>query len=476
MTGPAPARPTPIARALGGSTPAEVVTELRTYFDTGATLALGVRQGALSNLERLVVEHESELLEALRQDLGKSTTEGWLTEVALIRQAIRDLKHRLPAFMATKKVRVPFVQRPGSASVQREPLGCCLVIAPWNYPVQLLVIPVATAIAAGNVVVAKPSELAPATSRALRSMFASFDPNLVRVVEGDKEVTQELIATGVDHIFFTGSSDSGRAVMRAAAAHLTPVTLELGGKSPAYVDADADLSVAARRIVFAKYLNAGQSCVAPDYVLAHASILDQLVARIEKAVTDFYGLDPEQSRDYGRIINDQHFSRLAKLVNSASEQVAIGGTTNAATRYIAPTVVVRPLDPSPLLSEEIFGPILPVIEVANVAEAIASINSRPSPLAIYCFTNSTATMQRIASKTRSGAVTMNTAAEQFATMSLPFGGVGESGIGAYHADAGLQQFSHERAYLSRGTKFETALAYPPSSRRKLAILKKALRA
>jgi aldehyde dehydrogenase (NAD+) len=461
---------------LAASTPAEVVAELRAHFDSGATILLGVRQGALSNLERLLVEHETALLEALREDLGKSPAEGWLTEVALTRQAIRDLKRRLPSFMATKKVRVPFVQRPGSASVQREPLGCCLVIAPWNYPVQLLLIPVATAIAAGNVVVAKPSELAPATSKALSSMFAEFDPHLVRVVEGDAEITQELIATGVDHIFFTGSSATGREVMRAAADHLTPVTLELGGKSPAYVDADADLGVSARRIVFAKFLNAGQSCVAPDYVLAHASILDQLVARIEKALTDFYGSDPEQSRDYGRIVNDQHFSRLAALVAGASEQIAIGGTTNPRSRYIAPTVVVRPPATSPLLREEIFGPVLPVIEVANLADAIASINSRPAPLAIYCFTNSEATLERIAKATRSGSITMNTAAEQFATMSLPFGGVGESGIGAYHAGAGLEQFSHERAYLRRGTKFETALAYPPSSGRKLAILKKALRA
>lgn len=456
--------------------PAVVVSELRQHFATGATLSLDARQAALADLDRLIIEHESELLNALRDDLGKSATEGWLTELALVRQSIRDLRHRLPAFVEPKRIRVPLVQRPGSAALHREPLGCCLVIAPWNYPAQLLLIPAATAIAAGNVVIAKPSELAPATSRALASMLSRFNPDILRVVEGDAKTTQELIGSGVDHIFFTGSSATGRAVMAAAAEHLTPVTLELGGKCPAYVDADADLAVAARRIVFAKFLNAGQTCVAPDYVLAHAAIVDELVTQISATLTRFYGPDPQQSPDFGRIVNDRHFDRLTSLLDDAREAIVTGGQRESSTRYIAPTVVLRPAATTKLLEEEIFGPILPIVEVANVEDAIATIAAHPSPLAIYCFTRSDATLDRIAVRTRSGAVVKNSAAEQFAMTTLPFGGVGESGIGTYHAGAGLEQFSYQRSYLRRGTHLETALAYPPSSRSKLAILRKALRA
>ena len=454
----------------------DLIDELRTHFATGATLSLGARQAALSDLERLVIDHESDLLAALHDDLGKSHYEGWLTELALVRQAIRDLKRRLPAHVEGTKIRVPWVQRPGTAKVRREPFGVCLVVAPWNYPVQLLLIPVITAIAAGNVVVAKPSELAPATSRVLTSILRDFDPRILRVVEGDATTVQELIGCRVDHIFLTGSSATGRAVMRAAADHLTPVTLELGGKSPAYIDADADLAVAARRIVFAKFLNAGQSCVAPDYLLAHSSIIEELVTLIAATLLKFYGENAETSADFGRIISDRHHERLVRLLEDSRDHIVIGGGHEASTRFIEPTVVLRPKPTSQLLVDEIFGPILPILQVESVDEAIAEINSHPSPLSIYCFTHSSATLDHIASRTRSGSVTKNTAAEQFATIALPFGGVGESGIGAYHAGAGLEAFSYERSYLLRTTRFETALAYPPLSSSKLAVLRRALRA
>ena len=232
-----------------------------------------------------MISNEAELLEAMHDDLGKPRPEGWLTEIALVRGAIRDLRARLPAFVREKRARVPLVQRPGKARVERQPFGCCLVVAPWNYPVQLLLIPAATALAAGNVVIAKPSELAPATSEVLaRLCNAAFDQNLLRVLEGGAELTQALIGTGVDHVFFTGSTETGKAIMTAAATHLTPITLELGGKSPAFIDRDADLGVAARRVAFAKFLNAGQSCVAPDYVLAHADVADAFMGELERAI------------------------------------------------------------------------------------------------------------------------------------------------------------------------------------------------
>jgi aldehyde dehydrogenase (NAD+) len=277
------------ARVAADST----VAAMRSYFASGATRPLAARLAALARLEEVVVANEEELLEAMHDDLGKPRPEGWLTEIALVRAAVRDLRARLPAFVRPRRAKVPLVQRPGRARIERHPLGCCLVVAPWNYPVQLVLLPVATALAAGNVVVAKPSELTPATSAVLaRCCNEAFDEGLFRVLEGGAALTQALIATGVDHVFFTGSPATGRAIMAAAATHLTPVTLELGGKCPTFVDNDADLAVAARRIAFAKFLNAGQSCVAPDYVLAHADIAAAFTAELEQAITRFFGKRP----------------------------------------------------------------------------------------------------------------------------------------------------------------------------------------
>ena len=460
-----------------GESVAALVAALRTNFDTGTTRSLDARRDALARLDQLIVRHEGEFLDALKEDLGKSGPEGWLTEIALCRQAIRDLSRRLPRFMRASRATVPVVQRPGRARLQREPKGCCLVISAWNYPVMLLVVPVATAIAAGNVVVAKPSELAPRTSALLASVLDSeFDQRILRVVEGGPEVTRALIACGVDHVFFTGSSTTGRAILQSAAPMLTPVTLELGGKSPAYVDIDSDVALAARRIAFAKFLNAGQTCVAPDYVLVHESVADLFERRLAETVRDFFGDSPEESPDLGRIVNKTHFDRLADLLSSTDGEIVIGGGVDAATRYIAPTVVTNPSSTSALMQEEVFGPILPLLRVVDVHAAIEEIRSHPAPLAIYCFTRSKRTVELIASKTRSGGVTQNTAAEQFAMMTLPFGGVGESGNGAYHGAAGLEEFSQLRTYLRRGVRLETRFAYPPSTPRKLRILRRVLRA
>jgi aldehyde dehydrogenase (NAD+) len=449
---------------------------MRAHFASGATRPLEARLAALSRLEEVVISNEGELLAAMHDDLGKPRPEGWLTEIALVRGAIRDLRRRLPAFIRQKRAGVPLVQRPGRARVERQPLGCCLVVAPWNYPVQLLLIPAATALAAGNVVIAKPSELAPATSEVLaRCCNAAFDPRVLRVLEGGAELTQSLIAAGLDHVFFTGSTQTGRAVMAAAAAHLTPVTLELGGKSPAFVDNDADLGVAARRIAFAKFLNAGQSCVAPDYVLAHADVAAAFTRQLTRAVTRFYGDHPSASPDFGRIVNDAHLERLAKLLEGHHGRVITGGEVDAPARYVAPTVIEDPDEASAMMQEEIFGPILPVVRVASAEDAVRQIAGRPSPLAIYCFTNSPSTMRLFEAGTRSGSISQNTAAEHFALMSLPFGGVGDSGMGEYHAGAGLETFTYPRTHFTRGTKPETTLAYPPSSALKTSILRRLLR-
>jgi aldehyde dehydrogenase (NAD+) len=455
---------------------AAAVTAMRSYFAGGATRSLEARLGALSRLEALVVAHEQELIDAMHADFGKPRPEGWLTEIALVRAAIRDLRARLPGFVRPRRARVPLVQRPGRARVERQPLGCCLVVAPWNYPVQLVLIPAATALAAGNVVIAKPSELTPETSKVLaRCASEAFDERLFRVIEGGAELTQALIASGVDHVFFTGSQPTGKAIMTAAAAHLTPVTLELGGKCPAFVDRDADLGVAARRIAFAKFLNAGQTCVAPDYVLVHAAVAGRFSEELERAITRFFSTDPASSADLGRIVNDAHLERLAGLLHGHGGKLLVGGEIDATMRYVAPTVILEPARHSAMMQEEIFGPILPVLSVASAAEAVREMASRPSPLAIYCFTSSTMTMRLFEAGTRSGSVSQNTAAEHFALMSLPFGGIGASGMGAYHAAAGLETFTHPRAYFRRGTTPETTLAYPPSNAFKTSILRRALR-
>jgi len=456
---------------------AEVVAKMRAGFAQGGTRSLEARLAALKNLDDLVKDHEAELCDAMHKDLGKSNGEGWLTELALVRAAIRDLRERLPEFVKPDRAKVPLVQRPGRATIERAPRGCCLVIAPWNYPVQLLLIPVATALAAGNVVIAKPSELAPATSKLLAALCnGAFDDGVLQVLEGGAELTQALIAASVDHIFFTGSTSTGRAVLQAAAGHLTPVTLELGGKSPGYVDRDADLGVAARRIAFAKFLNAGQSCVAPDYVLAHREISEALERELVGAIGSFFGERPESSADFGRIINDGHVTRLAGLLESHGGRVVVGGEIDAKNRYVAPTVISEPDTSSPLMQEEIFGPVLPVVRVDSASEAVRFIASRPAPLAIYCFTSSKVTMHLIEAGTRSGSISQNTAAEHFALMGLPFGGVGESGMGAYHGASGLETFTHLRTHFARGTTPETTLAYPPLTPRKLALLRRALRA
>ena len=453
------------------------VAAMRSYFASGATRPLAARLAALARLEEVVIANEEELIEAMHDDLGKPRPEGWLTEIALVRAAIRDLRARLPAFARQKRAKVPLVQRPGRARVERQPLGCCLVVAPWNYPVQLVLIPAATALAAGNVVIAKPSELTPATSKVLaRCCNEAFDERLFRVLEGGAELTQALIATGVDHVFFTGSMSTGKAIMTAAATHLTPVTLELGGKCPAFVDRDADLGVAARRLAFAKFLNAGQSCVAPDYVLAHADIAAEFARELERAITRFFGKNPSVSADFGRIVNDAHFARVARLLDGHGGKLLVGGEVDIASRYVAPTVIAEPGREAALMQEEIFGPILPVVSVASAAYAVREIASRPSPLAIYCFTKSPATMRLFEEGTRSGSISQNTAAEHFALMSLPFGGVGASGMGAYHAGAGLEAFTHVRTLFTRGTTPETTLAYPPSNAIKTSILRRALRA
>jgi aldehyde dehydrogenase (NAD+) len=432
------------------------------------------RRRQLRALLAMFDAHADEFESALAADMGKPSFEGWLTDIASCRSEIEHMLKHLDSWMRPRKVRVSLVAQPGKATVVSEPLGCVLVIAPWNYPIQLLVNPLAAALAAGNAVVAKPSELAPACSSLLARLLPEY-LDAVTVVQGGPAVTQALLSEPFDHIFFTGSTNVGRVVMAAAAAHLTPVTLELGGKSPAVVDSSARLAVAARRIAWGKFLNAGQTCIAPDYVLVQREHRDAIVDAIGKAIGEFYGADVKASKDYGRIINDRHVARLSGLLDDDhGGTVAFGGDVVGSDRFVAPTVVVDPRPDSAMMTDEIFGPILPVISVVDRNEAIEFVNARPKPLALYAFADDAAAVDDIVARTTAGGVCVNHALLHFAVADLPFGGVGASGMGRYHGRSGFDTFSNSKPVLYKRSRPDPSISYPPYSAWKRRILSRLL--
>lgn len=442
-------------------THARTVDELRSAFERGVTKPLAWRLGQLRALRRMLTERSAEFEDALLADLAKSPTESQIAELGFVVGEIDHTLKHLRRWLRPRRVSVPGALLPARASTMLEPVGVVLVIAPWNYPVQLLLAPLVGALAAGNTVVLKPSELAPATSAAMARLIPLYlDPRAVAVVEGGVEDTTDLLAQRWDHIFYTGNGRVGRIVAAAAVENLTPVTLELGGKSPVYVDATVDIAAAARRIAWGKFMNAGQTCVAPDYVLAERSIVPRLADALRDAVRDLYGDDPAQSPDYGRIVNDRQFERLAGMLGSGT--AAVGGGHDAETRYLAPTVLTDVAPESPAMAEEIFGPILPILPVDGLDDAIRFIRAGDKPLALYVFTSSAATRRRILTETSSGAVGFGVPAAHLAVAGLPFGGVGESGAGAYHGERSLRIFSHEKAVLSKPLSPDTMqLIYPP---------------
>ncbi len=455
--------------------PASTVAALRDAFEGGLTRPLEWRKEQLHALKRLVSEGEEQLLQAMHADLGKPTVEARLTDLSFVTAEVDVMLRHLQSWARPERVGVPLAQQPGQATIVREPLGVALVIAPWNYPVQLLLAPMAAAIAAGNCVVGKPSEISPKTTDALvRLAQRHLDPRAVVIVEGGPEETQALLQQRFDTIFYTGNGRVGRIVMEAAAKHLTPVTLELGGKSPVLVDADADLDVAARRIAWGKFLNAGQTCVAPDYVLVHERVESRLVDALRRTLTTFYGGDPRASADYARIVNDRHFERLSGLLSATSGTVAVGGEQDKSERYLAPTIVTDVPREDPLMDDEIFGPVLPVLRVGDMEEAVRFVSSRPKPLALYVFSSSKETIDRVLSGTSSGSVGVNLTVQQVAVPALPFGGVGASGMGAYHGRQGFETFSHRRAILSKPTRFDPPVVYPPYAKWKEQLLKRML--
>lgn len=447
------------------------VAAARDAFRAGTTKPIVWRLRQLTALRRMLLEQGSVLEDALASDLGKSPTESQMSEIGVVVGEIDNTIRHLRRWLRPKRVSVPLSVAPAAARVVREPLGVVLVIAPWNYPVQLALVPLAGALAAGNAVLLKPSELAPATSALLARLIPEYlDRSAVAVVEGGVDETTELLTEKFDHIFFTGNARVGRIVAHAAAEHLTPVTLELGGKSPVYVHDDADPAEIADRLVFGKFLNAGQTCVAPDYVLATPETARRLLPHLQDAVTRLYGDDPQASPDYGRIVNGRQFSRLSGLLDGV--RADIGGTTDKATRYIAPTIVDGVGMDAPLMQEEIFGPILPIVHVSGVDQAIEVISEREKPLALYLFTESRAIVRRFLRDTSSGALGVSIPAAHLLVPGLPFGGVGESGMGRYHGEFSIDTFSHHKAVLSKPTRPDTLkLIYPPFTARRDALIR-----
>lgn len=461
-----PPRAADVAPAIAATVEAQ-----REFFAAGSTLPQHAREEVLRAFLSAVEKHEDRIIEALHEDMGRSSTEAYLSEVGYVTGEIRGAIKSLSRWMRPKKMFSPLAAAPSRSMLVSQPLGLTLIVSPWNYPVQLALAPLVGAVAAGNVCVVKPSELAPASSAVVKSILdMAFDPKWVATIEGGVETSQALLNHRWDHIFFTGGTEVGRIYAKAGAEHLSRVTLELGGKSPTIVTESADLDVTAKRIAWGKWFNVGQTCIAPDYVLAHSSIREALVQKIGAALTAFYGDDPQQSADYGRIINDRHFARIAGLIDA--DKVAIGGRTDAADRYIAPTVMTDVTLEDAIMGEEIFGPVLPVLDYTSMDEVLATIAQRPNPLALYLFTTNPVDEKLILDRVSFGGGCINNTLMHFSDHKLPFGGVGSSGLGAYHGQHSFDVFSHQKGVLKTANFLDPSVKYPPYDDGKRRILRK----
>ena len=451
---------------------ASLVRNQQAFFQSGATRSLEFRRHQLECLRQAIGAREDLILEALAADLGKPKLEAASNETIHCLQEIDYALKHLATWLKPQRASTPLPLLPATSEIVREPLGVALIISPWNYPFQLAVAPLVGAIAAGNCAILKPSELAPHTANALATLVAeTFEPDYITVTCGDKEVAQALLVERFDSIFFTGSPRIGQIVMAAAAKHLTPVVLELGGKSPCIVDRDVPIDVSARRIAWGKFLNAGQSCIAPDYLLVHQDIFEPLLAGIEAVLQEFYGDDPAASPNYARIISAERCRHLQGLI--AGHVPALGGDCDPERRYFAPTILTDATWADPIMAEEIFGPILPVLTFVDLEDAIAQINARPKPLALYVFSRDAARQQQAIAHVSAGTACINDTMLQYISSELPFGGVGNSGMGAYHGRASFEAFSHRKSVVRKPFWLDVSLRYPPYAG-KLPLLRRLL--
>jgi len=446
------------------------MARLRQTFDSGKTRSIEWRLAQLAEIERLMREHEDDLAEALRADLGKCRFEAVLTEISFVAAEAKYARKNLARWMRPKRVRTPIMAQPGHSYLWPEPKGLVLIIAPWNYPLSMVMAPLVGAMAAGNCAVMKPSEITTHTSAIIASLLPRYlDNDAYAVVEGGIPETTELLEQPFDHILYTGNERVAKIVMTAAAKHLTPVTLELGGKSPCLIDKSANLEVAASRIAWGKWINAGQTCVAPDHVLVHRDVAQRFTDILGGKIREFYGEDPEQSPDYCRIASERHAARFQQLL--AGQKIHTGGRVDVVKRYVEPTIVLDPSPDSALMQEEIFGPVLPVIAVDEMHHAIKFVADRPKPLALYLFTKSKALEDAVLNRLSAGTVCVNDAVIFMVSPELPFGGVGNSGMGRYTGWFGFETFSHMKPVMKRSFRFDAPMRYPPYSEMKAKLLR-----
>ena len=438
----------------------EIVKKQRMYFAEGRTLAVGQRMEALKKLEQGILNCEQELYAALKKDLGKSRAESYMCEVGLTLSELRFVKKHVGKWSREKRVPTPLAQFHARSFTVQEPYGVVLVMSPWNYPVLLTMEPLIGALAAGNCCVLKPSAYSSATSAVMKKMIADvFPEEYVTVIEGGREENQNLLSQKFDYIFFTGGVQVGKMVMEKAAANLTPVTLELGGKSPCIIDKSANLKLTAKRLAFGKYLNCGQTCVAPDYVLVHEAVKEEFLKLLKSEIRAMYGEDPLKNPDYGKMINRKHFDRVLGLMKE--EKLILGGENDTALLRIAPAVMDQVTEDDAVMQEEIFGPLLPVLTVGSMEEAIAFVNRRPKPLALYLFTENRETEKNVLEYTSFGGGCINDTIIHLATSQMGFGGVGNSGMGSYHGKKSFETFSHEKSIVKKYTWMDLPMRYQP---------------
>jgi len=458
----------------------QVLQPIREFFARGETREVAYRRYQLKTLRQAIKENEEKILIALYFDLGKPSFEAFLSEIVLVLQEINYALKNLSAWANPSKVKTPLFLLPGRSYLYPEPYGIVLIMGPWNYPFQLLFAPLVGAIASGNCVVLKTSGSAPHTSALIKDLIKDyFDPAFITVVEGGSEVNQQLLKEKFDYIFFTGSIRVGKIVMKAAAENLTPVTLELGGKNPCIVDKDANLNLAASKIAWGKFINAGQTCVAPDYLYVHSDIKQEFMETLLQAIRKFYGDEPQKHSDYGRIINQGHFDRLADLLpqdpqnKDPQNKVYFGGHSQREDLYIQPTVLDEVTWSDPVMEEEIFGPILPVLTFDNLHEVIAGIRKFSKPLALYLFTKNKKSQKRIWREVPFGGGCVNNVIMHLLSPHLPFGGVGKSGMGTYHGRATFDTFTHYKSTLHSSTYLDMqSLSYPPYQSKRISWWKK----
>lgn len=438
----------------------KLINSQKQFFAAGQTKDIAFRLRQLQILKKAVAINENEILEALKKDLRKPEFEAYAGEVGLCLSEINFALKNTRLWAKPKKVPTPLMHFPARSVIYPEPYGVTLIISPWNYPFLLAISPLIGAISAGNCCIIKPSEFSIHTSGLLAKIISEyFSPEYIAVVEGGVKETQILLSEKFDYILFTGSTLVGKIVAQAAAKRLTPVTLELGGKSPCIVDQDTNIGITAKRIVWGKFFNAGQTCIAPDYLLVHKSVKDKLLAQIKKTIADFYGIEPVKSPYYARIINEKHFSRLSNLLSEGD--IIIGGDINKDKLYIAPTVIDNVNWDHKIMADEIFGPILPVLEYGDLDDAVKAINEKPKPLALYFFSNNKANQEKILRETSSGGVCINDTMNHISSPFLPFGGVGASGTGAYHGKAGFDTFTHYKSVFKKPFALDMSIKYPP---------------